>query len=107
MSDARERWVLGTELLKEFRRDDLAIARALKQKRWKSLAAAAELAWLDVDKRLALTDPALYRSLRDAITLFHLKGWGSLDRNVLRQRAGWLDRHDAESPSPKGMDRTR
>ncbi len=89
MMDARERWVIGTGLLKEFRRDELAIARALKEKRWDALASAAEIAWLDVDKRLALTDPALFRALREAITLFHLKGWGSLDRQALQQRAGW------------------
>ena len=97
MSDARTRWVLGTSLLKEFRRDDLAIARALKNQRWDALAAAAEIAWTDVDKRLALTDPALYKALREAITLFHMKGWGSLDRDALRAKAGWA--RDGGEPS--------
>lgn len=89
MIDARQRWVLGTGLLKEFQKDNLAIPRALQQKRWDMLAAAADIAWTDVDKRLALTDPALYCTLREAITIFHLKGWGALDRHVLRQKAGW------------------
>lgn len=94
MPDARSRWVLGTSLLKEFLNDDLAIARALRENRWDALAAAADIAWVDVDKGLALTDPALYRSLREAITLFFIKGCGAMDRQALYVKAGWSDASD-------------
>ena len=87
IGQARRRWVIATALLKEFHRDHLVIPRALKQRRWEELAAVADLAWTDVDKSLALTDPALYRTLREAITLFHIKGWGALDRQKLNEMA--------------------
>lgn len=71
---SHDRWVTGVGLLRRFLQEDLAIARALKERRWADLAAVAEIAQRDVDPELAATDPALYRALRDALTLYHLRG---------------------------------
>jgi hypothetical protein len=62
-------------------REDELIARALladqsqidvyfKEKRWRELAALVRFARQDVPVQLAQTDPALYRQLREQITLF-------------------------------------
>ena len=83
----RERWVAGVSLLREYLRDDLALARTLRERRWFDLLAAVELANKDVDPSLAVTDPALYKALRDAITKFFLRGYGCLDARLLRLKA--------------------
>lgn len=80
----RDQWVAGVALLRAYLRDDLALARALRERRWADLLAAAELANGEIDHDLALTDPALYRALRDAITKYHLRGYGGLDIQSLR-----------------------
>lgn len=83
----RNDWVAAVSLLRSYLTDDLALARAIKECRWADLAAAAELAHCGVDHDLALTDPALYKALRDSITKYHLRGYACLDTNLLRQRA--------------------
>lgn len=80
----RDQWVAGVALLRAYLRDDLALARALRERRWTDVLAAAEIASGEVDHDLALTDPALYRTLRDAITKYHLRGYGGLDVQSLR-----------------------
>lgn len=75
----RDKWVIGSGLLKQLVKDELVLARALRERRWADVAAAAEVARKDVDPEMALTDPAQYRTLRDAITIFHIKGYGGLD----------------------------
>ncbi|MEQ1839497.1 MAG: hypothetical protein ABL994_03720 [Verrucomicrobiales bacterium] len=51
----------------------------LKEKRWAEVAALVRYAHRDVPPQLAATDPALYRTLRDGITRFFLRGGGSLN----------------------------
>ena len=63
------------------------IARALKERRWADVGAAVEFAETDLPKDLAITDPALYRTLRDALTTFYLRGGGALNLNKLRELA--------------------
>ncbi len=63
------------------------IARALKERRWADVGAAVEFAEADLPKDLAITDPALYRTLREAITTFYLRGGGALNLNKLRELA--------------------
>jgi hypothetical protein len=41
----------------------------------------------DVPPSLAQTDPALYRTLRDGITLFHLRGGGALSLEKIESLA--------------------
>jgi hypothetical protein len=84
----REQWVTGTGLLLEFLGDDLVLARAIRDRRWSALLAAAELANGEIDATLAVTDPALYRALRDAVTKYHMRGYGCLDVASLRGKAG-------------------
>lgn len=83
----RDDWVAGVSLLKRYLLDDLVLARAIKERRWSNLAAAAEIANGGLDDDLALTDPALYKVLRDSITKFHLRGYGGLDIEKLREKA--------------------
>jgi len=45
-----------------------------RDKRWAELAALVRFARRDVPIELAQTDPALYRTLREQITLFFLRG---------------------------------
>jgi hypothetical protein len=55
------------------------LARSLKQRRWAEVAALLRYVQHDVPPALAQTDPALYRTLREGVTLFHLRGGGALD----------------------------
>lgn len=79
----RSVWTRGTGLLLALLLDDLAIAKAIRARRWDDLLAAAEVARAGVSPRMAASDPAQYRALRDAITLFFLKGYRCLDRRTL------------------------
>ncbi len=63
------------------------IATALKERRWADVGVAVEFAEADLPKDLAITDPALYRTLREAITRFYLRGGGALNLNKLRELA--------------------
>lgn len=63
------------------------VAKALRDRRWADVGYAVEFAEADLPKDLAITDPALYRTLRDAITRFYLRGGGSLNLEKLRQLA--------------------
>ena len=46
----------------------------LKQRRWVEVAALVRYARRDVPVELAATDPALFRTLREQITRFFLRG---------------------------------
>lgn len=63
------------------------VAVALRERRWSDLATAVEFAQADVPKDLAITDPALYRTLRQHITTFYLRGGGALNLDKLRRLA--------------------
>jgi hypothetical protein len=60
------------------------LATALKERRWADVATAVEFAQHDVPRDLAITDPALYRLLRNSITTFYLRGGGALNLDKLR-----------------------
>ena len=83
----REQWVAGVSLLREYLRDDLALARTLRERRWSELLAVVEIANKGVDPALAVTDPTLYKALRDATTKFFLRGYGCLDARLLKLQA--------------------
>ena len=59
----------------------------LKQRRWDELAALVEFAERDAPKSLTHTDPALYRTLREQITEFRLRGWSCLSLEKLKELA--------------------
>ena len=60
---------------------------ALKEKRWADVAAVVTFAQQDAPQDLAMTDPALYRTLRQQITTFYLRGGGALNLKKLRKLA--------------------
>lgn len=79
-------------------REEELIARALladpeqvnicfHQKRWAELAALVRFARRDVPVKLAQTDPALYRQLREQITRFFLRGGDVLSLKKLEALA--------------------
>jgi hypothetical protein len=65
------------ELIDEYFRD----------KRWSELLALVRFARRDVSPELAATDPALYRTLRDQITRFYLRGGGAFSVEKLENMA--------------------
>ena len=59
----------------------------LKQQRWEELAALVEFAEKDAPRSLTHTDSALYRTLRQQITEFRLRGWSCLNLKKLNELA--------------------
>lgn len=68
----------------------------LKDKRWAEVAALVRYAKRDVPTELAATDPALYRTLREGVTRFFLRGGGILNVEKLEV----LATQQPEEPSP-------
>lgn len=61
---------------------------ALKERQWKNVGSLLTfISEFDKSHDLAMTDPALYRTLRDAITTFYLRGGGALNLEKIRQLA--------------------
>lgn len=83
----REVHVAGTRLLVDLKKDPLSIAKALHDMDVVALHGAAEIAWTGPDPKLAATDPALFKALREGRTLFFLKGYAVLNRDMLRELA--------------------
>lgn len=77
----------GPALLLALSTDPLAVMRALKARQWHAIAAAASLAELDADPKLALSDPVLYTDLRRSITEWHLHGYRAFDIGRLEHQA--------------------
>jgi hypothetical protein len=72
---AREEELIAREMLA---RPELLGIR-LKERRWEDVAALVRYVRRGVPADLAMTDPALYKTLRDQITVFHLRGGGALN----------------------------
>ena len=51
------------------------MASLFKARDWELLRAVARLAQEDAPPVLAVTDPALFQTLRKAVTRYHLAGW--------------------------------
>jgi len=80
---AREEELTAREMLEK----PELLARRLKERRWADVAALVRYVQHDVPPALALTDPALYRTLREGVTNFHLRGGGALDLQKLEELA--------------------
>lgn len=80
---AREEELTAREMLEK----PELLGRRLKERRWADVAALVRYARRDVPPSLALTDPALYRALREGVTFFHLRGGGALDLEKLESLA--------------------
>ncbi len=61
------------------------------QKRWRELAALVRYAQRDVPVALSQTDPALYRTLREQVTRFYLRGGGAYSLEKLEAMASAQD----------------
>ena len=71
------------------------IGAYLHEQRWMELACLAEYIAADVPPALAGTDPALYRTLRNAVTEVTVMGFGNMDAAKLRKMAVKEPRHRA------------
>ncbi|MCE9630382.1 MAG: hypothetical protein K8S94_06655 [Planctomycetia bacterium] len=71
----REQELIAREMLEH----PALLGIRLKEKRWGEVAALVRYVKDDVPIDLAMTDPALYKTLRDQITLLRLRGVGSLN----------------------------
>jgi hypothetical protein len=71
---AREEDLIAREMLEQ----PELLGRRLKERKWAEVAALVRYAQRDVPPSLAHTDPALYRRLREGVTLFYLRGGGAL-----------------------------
>jgi len=72
--NAREEELVASALLA----DPDATLQCFHEKRWAELAALVRFVRRDVPVELAQTDPALYRTLRDQVTRFFLRGGDAL-----------------------------
>ncbi len=81
---AREEELVARLLLE---RQEL-IDEYFRDKRWKELLALVRYARRDVPTDLAATDPALYRTLRDQITRFFLRGGAAFSEERLEKIVG-------------------
>jgi hypothetical protein len=80
---AREEELIAREMLEH---PELLGIR-LRERRWAEVAALVRYAQRDVPQELAVTDPALYRTLREQITRFFLRGGGALNLKKLEELA--------------------
>ena len=70
---ARDRYVEGLDALLKGR-----MAALVKAREWELLAEVAHLAQDDAPTDLAVTDPALFKTWRDAVTRYHRAGWSKM-----------------------------
>ena len=80
---AREEELTAREMLEH----PELLALRLKERRWAEVAALVRYVQRDVPPDLAMTDPALYRRLREGVTMFYLRGGGALDLQKLEKLA--------------------
>jgi hypothetical protein len=81
--NAREEELIARTLLADQEQIDVY----LRDKRWSELAALVRFARRDVPVELAQTDPALYRTLREQITRFFLRGGDVFSLEKLEAKA--------------------
>ena len=80
---AREQELIAREMLA---RPELLGSR-LRERRWGDVAALVAYVERGVPKDLAMTDPALFKTLHDQITHFYLRGGGALSLAALNRMA--------------------
>ena len=82
----RSRRTLKVEALDALLRGSMAAVA--KARDWELLEEIARIARDDAPIELATSDPALFASLRKAITSFHLRGWSAMTPERVRHMAG-------------------
>jgi transcriptional regulator with XRE-family HTH domain len=70
----RDRWVGVVDAMLRYARGEPVVGEFLKGRQLDRLADLVELGRRGPDPRLALTDPALFRALRDGSTKMHMAG---------------------------------
>jgi hypothetical protein len=80
---AREESLIAREMLLK----PELLGQRLKERRWADVAALVRYARKDVPKDLAMSDPALYRALREGVTFFYMRGGGALSLEKLEALA--------------------
>ena len=80
---AREESLIAREMLLK----PELLGQRLKERRWADVAAMVRYAQQDVPKNLAMSDPALYRALREGVTHFYLRGGEGLSLEKLEALA--------------------
>jgi hypothetical protein len=73
------------------------LAHKMKERRWADVAALLRYVKHDVPPALAMTDPALYKTLREGVTQFYLRGGGAL--NLAKIEALIAENSDESDPS--------
>lgn len=63
------------------------MAAVAKARDWELLEEIARMAEVDAPVEMVGTDPAMFATLRAAITKFHLKGWSAMTAERVRQVA--------------------
>lgn len=64
-----------------------SVASVAKSRDWELLEEIARIAHEDAPLDMAAVDPAMYATLRNAITRFHLKGWSEMTPERVREVA--------------------
>ena len=82
---SRDIWTCGAGILIRLLKDDLALAKLIKQRKYKELYAAVLVAHYGPHPRTAVTDPAQFTALQRARTLFFIKGYRCLDCKRLQK----------------------
>jgi len=63
------------------------IAAVFKARDWELLEEIARVAAADAPIALAMEDPAMFATLRQAITRYHLRGWSEMTPERVREVA--------------------
>jgi hypothetical protein len=71
------------------------VVGVVKARDWKLLEEVARIVEADVPIAMAASDPAMYATLRAAITRHHLKGWSHMTAERVRQVADGARLKDA------------
>lgn len=105
--DARERWVVLVRNVLDYGRGMPVVGRMLRERDYRGIADFLAFVKKGPDPALALTDPALFRSLRSAVTCAQLAGLARycLDR---RHNPSVNDKPKAtqDSPPPNATEAT-
>ncbi len=92
---ARERWVKTVDDLRAYGRGDAVVGRLLRQRERARLEAFLAAVASGPDPRLAMTDPALFRTLQAACTRAQLAGLG----RYRLQSEGWKPMPGPDEPA--------
>ena len=80
---ARDRHVEALDALLKGR-----MATLVRERDWDLLAEVARLAEQDAPTDLSVTDPALFKAWRDAVTRYHRAGWTNMTPDRVREVTG-------------------